>query len=166
MAVRINPCFGCPLRSGCDQREDFAKRVRGLGLRSATFNCAKLTGALSVGTRIEIAAPIRDYGTSMDPGYEFAITRVVLPATIHSTDGSRFACVIDREAMQAAMDRHSDGETSVDAVRFRRTMRHSRIVRFLDEPRRKLCEFGNVITPDGKCDSRNSECGCSLARAA
>jgi len=162
MSVRINPCFGCPLRVGCEQRADFAKRVRGLGLRSATFNCERLAAALTMGTRIEIAAPVRDYryGGSEDHGFEYSITRFNVPATITTQNPTTFACTIDREPLKTAMEKCGDGETDVDRVRFRKTMRHSRIVRFLDEPKRTFCEFGNVRKPEGGCDARNGECGC------
>lgn len=165
MAVRINPCFGCPLRNGCDQRDEFARRVRGLGLRSATFNCGRLAAYLTMGTRIEIAAPVRDFrfhtsSGSVDHGFDYKITRFIVPATINGANQTTFTCVIDREALKAAMDTCGDRETNVDRVRFRKTMRHSRIVRFLDEPKRRFCDLGNVRTPEGKCDSRDGECEC------
>lgn len=163
MAVRINPCFGCPLRVGCDLRADYAKRVRGLDLRSATFNCEKLYVSLAAGTRIEIAAPVRDYRvtpTSDDHGFEFEITRFNVPATITGGKLYQFTCVVDREPLKAAMEKCGDFETDVDRVRFRKTMKHSRIVRFLDEPKRPRCDFGNPITPEGKCDVRDGVCDC------
>lgn len=49
MSVYLKPCTGCPLRDGCEQRDDFRKRVRGLGLRSATFNCDRLKAAIAPG---------------------------------------------------------------------------------------------------------------------
>lgn len=163
MSVRINPCFGCPLRVGCDQRAEFSRRVRGLGLRSATFNCDRLAEALTMGTRIEISAPVRDYRlspTSEDHGFEYEITRFLVPATITTKNPTTFACTIDREPLKAAMDKCGDRETNVDRVRFRKTMRHSRIVRFLDEPKRTFCNLGNVRRPDGGCEARDGECGC------
>lgn len=162
MAVRINPCFGCPLRHGCERRAEFASRVRGLGLRSATFDCDRLAEALQPGTRIEIAAPIRSYAKFGD---DYTITRAHVPATITTNRRTEFACVVDREPLKAAMHTCGDEETDVDRVRFRRTMRHSRIVRFLDEPKRTLCEFGNPCAPDGKCDSRGDECNCGQREA-
>lgn len=165
MSVRINPCFGCPLRVGCDQRSEFAARVRSLGLRSATFNCARLAEKLTPGTRIEIAAPVRDYRdhgsvTPDDFGLEYQITRFNVPATITTRNPTTFACIVDREPLKAAMEKCGDYETNFDRVRFRKIMRHSRIVRFLDEPKRAFCEFGNVKTPDGQCDARDGECDC------
>ena len=165
MSVRINPCFGCPLSKDCEQKADFKKRVSGLGLRSATFRCEKLTGALAVGTRIEIAAPIRDYTergarSYGDYGFEFEIIRVAVPATIVASKDHEFACIVDREPLLAAMQNHGDIETNVDKVRFRKYMRHARIIRFLDEPKVKMCAFGNPILPNGRHDVREGECEC------
>lgn len=165
MSVRINPCFGCPLRNGCEQRIEFTRRVRGLGARSVIFNCDKLAAALTPGTRIEIATPVRDYryhtsSGSEDIGFDYKITRFNVPATITTKHPTTFACTIDREPLKAAMEKCGDGETDVDRVRFRKTMRHSRIVRFLDEPKRTFCDFGNVRRPDGGCEARDGECGC------
>jgi hypothetical protein len=162
MSVRINPCFGCPLRVGCEQRAEFSKKVAGLGLRSATFNCARLSTAIAPGTRIVIASPVRSIGD-----YDsYDITRVETPATITSSRGNEFACVVDREPLLEAMREHGDEETDVDRVRFRKTMRHSRIVRFLDEPRRGFCEHGSLRTPDGKCEVRDNECSCQQFKVA
>lgn len=165
MSVRINPCFGCPLGKDCEQKAAFKSRVTGLGLRSATFRCAKLSDALSAGTRIEIAAPVRDYieygsHNEGDFGFEYQITRVLVPATIIAKHDHEFACIVDRQPLLDAMRKHGDAETDVDKVRFRKYMRHSRIVRFLDEPKVKMCAFGNPILPDGRHDVREGECNC------
>ncbi len=159
MSVRINPCFGCPLSKGCEQKSDYKRRVSGLGLRSATFRCAKLSEALSAGTRIEIAAPVRDYTQS--DGVEFEIIRALVPATIIASKGHEFACIVDREPLLRAMRNRGDLETDVDKVRFRKYMRHARIVRFLDEPKAKLCDYGNPILADGRHDVREGQCDCS-----
>lgn len=162
MSVRINPCFGCPLSKGCEQKFDYKRRVSGLGLRSATFKCAKLSEALSAGTRIEIAAPVRDYTQSDgDFGFEFKIIRAWVPATIVASKGHEFACIVDREPLLRAMRNRGDVETDVDKVRFRKYMRHARIVRFLDEPKAKLCAYGNPILADGRHDVREGQCDCS-----
>lgn len=156
MSVRINPCFGCPIRTDCETRAVYKARVSGLGLRSATFRCDRLAERLRPGTRIVVRHPIKD-----TDDYEYGVSHVELPATITTSDGQKFACVIDREALAAALGYDGEYEDDmVDRVRFRKTMRHSRIVRFLDEPRRLLAECGNPITPDGKHDSRNGPCGC------
>jgi len=160
MSVRINPCFGCPLSKGCEQKSDYKRRVSGLGLRSATFRCAKLSEALSAGTRIEIAAPVRDYTQS--DGVEFEIIRALVPATIIASKGHEFACIVDREPLLRAMRNRGDLETDVDKVRFRKYMRHARIVRFLDEPKAKLCAYGNPILADGRHDVREGQCDCSV----
>ena len=164
MAVRLNPCFGCPLGKSCELKADFKSRVSGLGLRSATFRCPKLKDALAVGTRIEIAAPVRDYtkysGGDGEFGFEYDITRVLVPATIVGCNDHKFACIVDREPLLAAMLKHGDRETNVDTVRFRKYMRHSRIVRFLDEPKVAMCKFGNPILPSGRHDVREGECDC------
>lgn len=162
MSVRINPCFGCPLSKGCEQKSDYKRRVSGLGLRSATFRCAKLSEVLSAGTRVEIAAPIRDYTRHEDDfGFQFEIIHAWVPATITASKGHEFACIIDREPLLMAMRNRGDLETDVDKVRFRKYMRHARIVRFLDEPKAKLCAYGNPILADGRHDVREGQCDCS-----
>jgi len=155
MSVYLKPCTGCPLRSGCEQRDDFRKRVSGLGLRSATFNCGRLRLALSPGTRITISHPIAalsDREHAYSP--EFEIIRVDLPATITSSKDDKFSCVVDRDALLAAIEDHEADAEKVDIYRFRRAMSHRRIVKFLDEPRRTICECGHVRLADGRCDRR------------
>lgn len=159
MSVRINPCFGCPLKEGCEQRGTFRKKVSGLGLRSATFNCKRLAAALEPGTRVLITHPIRDYGICQDY-VEYVITHVEVPATISSSRGHEFSCIIDRGAIAEAAEDYGDSEMDVDRVRFRKTMRHSKIVKFLDEPKRTFCEQGCLLTPDGSCEIRDGECYC------
>lgn len=152
MSVRINPCFGCPLRVGCDQRAVFAKRVHGIGLRSATFNCDRLSAAITPGTRIVLNVPIMG---------EESISRHLLPATITSSKGNEFACVIDEAAIRDAYEDYAmDEAVPYTKARFRKTMRHSRIVKFLDEPKREMCSHGNPILPGYACDAREQPCGC------
>lgn len=168
MAVRINPCFGCPLRFDCALRADFARRVHGLGLRSATFNCERLSKALAPGTRIVITAPT--FGFAEYEG-EIMTGRREVKATITSSFGNRFACVVDQSEIDAMAE---DGETAesanLDRIRFRKTMRHSRIVRFLDEPAWRVCEYGNAKSPDGTCHilqvQGGHSCSCGEARTA
>lgn len=163
MGVYLKPCTGCPLRAGCDQVETFRKRVSGLGLRSATFNCERLEKAIAPGTRVLVPHPIKvdtggGYGAT-----EYDFLRIDLPATILSADRDKFSCVIDRDALLAAIEDHGgeDAET-VDTYRFRKTMPARRIARFLDEPKRKICFCGKSVLPDGQCDKRPNE-GCMKA---
>jgi len=160
MAVYLRPCTGCPLRVGCKQRDEFRQRVAGLGLRSATFNCALLKSALAPGTRIVVRHPIgvETSGYSGEPYYD--IVRVELPATIIGSGRDDFSCVIDRDALVAAIEEHEADADKLDIYRFRKTMKHTRIVRFLDEPRRALSPCGRPKRPDGKCDLRADESCC------
>lgn len=165
MSVRINPCFGCPLKVGCTQRTEFSKRVSGLGLRSATFNCAKLDAALSPGTRIVVTMPV--IGQDEDGSYEYNVGRHDVPATIVTSAGNKFSCIVDADAVKTMEDLGYLGENvDPNKIRFRKTMRHSRIKRFLSEPKRRLCEFGNPILLSGMCDTRDGNCPCSKVEKA
>jgi hypothetical protein len=157
MSVHLKPCTGCPLRNGCEQRDEFRRRVAGLGLRSATFNCDRLKTAMAPGTRIIVSHPVKvEMGGSYYEGPQFDVIRKDLPATITGSGRDEFSCVIDRDALLAAIAAE-EGEDAdkVDTYRFRKTMKARRIVRFLDEPPRPLCiTCGNVRLPDGRCDTR------------
>lgn len=85
-----------------------------------------------------------------------------VPATITSVaTGYRFACTVDPidEVMNTP-----NGEDA-NKYRFRRKMRHFRIVRFLDEPDLRICEAGNLIR-DGVCDRKDAvpgeKCACQF----
>ena len=164
MAVRINPCFGCPLRRGCDLKAEFSKRVAGLGLRSATFNCPTLSAKLAKGARIVVTMP--EMGATEYGDADVQCGRREVNATIHNVTGFMFACVVDKTDIQAMVDDGVVAESAnPDRIRFRKRMRHSRIVRFLDEPRRQVCEFGNVVM-DGGCDQPPGDgvaCHCKEA---
>ena len=160
MAVRINPCHGCPLRTGCNLRLDFAQRVRGLGLRSAMFDCDRLSKTLAVGTRIVVTMPTFSYDARDN---EVVCGRREVKATIHASHLNTFACVIDKSDMD---DMVEDGEISENVdpnkIRWRKSMRHSRIIRFLDEPRWTTCVSGNLVSPDGVCQVRHNNCDCKI----
>lgn len=168
MSVRLNPCYGCPIvrgqdRNACTLRNEFRAKIAGLGLRSATFNCPRLAEKLKPSTRIKVSHPIIDYSGN---GYsEYELARHDLPATITTADGNSFSCVIDRDAFLEAIDGDKEQEATVDKYRFRKTMKHSRIVAFLDEPPREICSGSNVVNPDTLvCDRRPGdgydECVC------
>ena len=87
-------------------------------------------------------------------GGEYTVfTSHPLPATILSSDGYKFSAVIDKDQTD------EEGEPLIN--RFRRKMPAYRIVEFIDEPPRKLCSLGNLLLPDGTCDS-SGECGCKM----
>lgn len=159
MSVYLKPCTGCPLRDGCEQRDDFRKRVRGLGLRSATFNCDRLKAAIAPGTRIVISHPITvEMGGGYYSGPQYDILREDLPATIVSSGVDDFSCVIDRSALAEAIElNEAEGADKIDTYRFRKTMPARRIVRFLDEPKRRICGCGKVVLPGGGCDKKSEE---------
>lgn len=153
MSVHIRPCNGCPLREGCEQRDDFRKRMAGVDAVSVRFRCAKLKEAMRPGRRIEILAVV---GIDRS-NWEGEALRRVVPATITASDGERFACVIDPEHVSSDPGDHADN-VNLAKVRFRKTQRHSRIRRFLDEPNARLCENGNVQRTTG-CDN-SDHCFC------
>lgn len=157
MSVRINPCYGCPVKDGCEQRAVYRKRVSGLGLRSATFRCERLKERIKPGTRIVVTMPTLRWSEYGDTNI-FCGRREV-KATIHSSDGMHFACVIDKSEIDDMADRGEVSESAdPERIRYRKTMRHSRIVRFLDEEPWRVCEFGAVVSPSGSCG--NSHCSC------
>jgi len=130
------------------------------------FNCTKLDAALAKGTRIEIDVPIR---TPTDYAYEYNIVKIPMPATIIVSKGNKFACVIDRDAMAQAIEDYADvdeeKEHDVDKFRFRKFMRHSKIKRFLDEPKSTICSIGKVKLKSGACDRKpGEECDCERMR--
>lgn len=168
MSVYLKPCTGCPIREGCEQRDEFRRRVAGLGLRSATFNCDRLKKAIAPGTRILVSHPITVEGSG--DGYYGPTTEIVredLPATITSSGVDEFSCVIDRDALVAAIEeQEGEGLDKVDTYRFRKTMKARRIVKFLDEPRRITCDGGRWLLPSGSCDKRPDEdCFCACTKA-
>jgi hypothetical protein len=162
MGVRINPCFGCLLREGCAQRDDFRRRASGLGARSVTFDCPILAERIAPGVRITITAPVLDTGYGWDGSEHVKMFTKNLAATITSVQpGHRFACVVDPDQLDP--DEVQEGK-DVNVLRFRKTQRHTRIRAFRDEPRATICDFGNVKRPDG-CDFRRDltsedRCGC------
>lgn len=167
MAVYIRPCVGCPLREGCDLRADFRRKVHGLGLRSATFNCSILEAELRPGRRIIVLQPIAVYvGCDAYEGEQRDIVRVEVPATILSAKADVFSCVVDREALLKETEalNHAEEIDKIDTFRFRKAMRVARIVRFLDEPDANLCKAGRPTWPHlNGCDRRPEEvCYCSL----
>ncbi len=158
MAVRINPCFGCPLRDGCEQKAVFSARVRGLGLRSATFTCSRLSAAIAPGRRIVVTMP-----TFSCNSYDNEVTsgRREVKATIHASHGNEFACVVDQADIDEMVEDEVVAENAdPNKIRWRKTMRHSRIVRFLDEPNWTHRDCGNLVSPDGACHTRDGHCFC------
>jgi hypothetical protein len=164
MSVRINPCHGCPLREGCDQRDEFRRKVRGLGLRSATFRCQRLDDGLRKGRRIMISTPqMRDRGSSYNPDY--CVEMVAVPATITSSYDGMFTCVIDPGHVYGRVFEDAPAGEDVDKYRFRRRMKAQRIIKFLDEPDMALCDTGRVVR-NGQCDRTADEvCYCAEATA-
>lgn len=151
MGVRITPCYRCPLRDGCPQREVYRQKASGLGAISIWFKCKILADRLKPGTRIKIPHPYVAMAYGWD-GSEHDVYRTApMPATILTSDGYRFSAVIDKD--------QTDENDDPVANRFRRMMPAYKIVEFLDEPPRKICEQGNLLLEDGTCDT-SSGCSC------
>lgn len=141
MGVRLNPCFGCPLQEGCDLRPEWRKRVSGLGLRSATFDCPRLAKQLRPGRRIEIAVPFEKWTDGHFDGPQLEIFKAPVSATItYVCRSHHFVCTVDP---------HPD---IADKYRFRRRLRHSRIKRFLEEPDARICPALSHVVREGRCD--------------
>lgn len=158
----IKPCRGCPLRHGCEQREDFRRRVRELGglARTVRFKCPKLGAEIRPGRRIIIRQPHRVPGAWDD---DWGISSEPLPATIvwvypdHS-----FSATVDKAPFMALFDRQID-TTDIDdweKRRFRKRQAHYRIIQFLDEPDRTVCALG-CVGGRAACEPRGGTCECA-----
>jgi len=131
MSVRITPCYRCPLRDGCEQRDEFRRRAHLANATAIRFKCGRLAAALKPGTRIQIYQPFLDEdGRGNYP--EIGSSKV--SATILSTDGYRFSCLVDE-----------DERIEERKFRFRKMAPAYRIIEFLDEPAKDICSCGNVI---------------------
>lgn len=173
--THIAPCTRCPLSAGCEHRDELRKKARGLGARSVRFNCDILKAEVRRGRRIVIMAPvvqdirIYDYDDRFDHPY---FGKIEVNATIANVRPDySFQAVID--AGQLPTDGVVDGEyheeltpEQVNARRFRRMQPHIRIIRFLDEPDRKVCALDNLMLPAGGCETRYGECQCVDVGAA
>jgi hypothetical protein len=106
-------------------------------------------------------------------GEQHNIHHIEVTATVANVRSDySFSAVID--AGQISDLHFDDGEVAEDLTpeqindrRFRKTQRHIRIVRFLDEPDRQFCEIGNLILPEGGCERSSKggdwQCGkCQL----
>lgn len=162
MGVRIEPCHGCKLRVGCEQIVEFKSKASGIGARTVRFDCPKLLAEMRPGRRIMVATP-RARGCGHPYGPDMRIENVAVPATILRTSGfHQFSCVIDPGHVYGRLT-HDGFELPDEKYRFRRRMNHQRILRFLDEPDREICQFGNPIIPaTGTCDRApdGGECIC------
>jgi hypothetical protein len=153
MAVRLTPCFRCPLREGCELRDDWRRKVAGLGLTSAAFDCPKLSAELRPGRRIEISVPVV-YNYLNEEGYSMGRKDVAATITYVDPKG-RFTCTVDPGQIDESMC--PDG-MDINKIRFRRKMRHIRIRRFLLGPDWPICEFSHRVLRDGWCDGADDNC--------
>ena len=160
MSVHIFPCNRCPLREGCEQKAEFAKRVAGIGARSVAFRCDKLANEIRTGRRIVIKQlqPV-GFGRYEDDGLRFK--RVEVPATISSwRPNYSFGCVVDKGAVTVPPDiLEIVPYYEPERFRFRKNQPHYRIVRFLDEPDRRTCIGGQILS-NGQCEVRDGDCYC------
>lgn len=160
MAARINPCHGCPAREGCEQRDEFRRRIAGIGARSVTFRCERLNAALRPGRRIVIGTPVMvDHSSYCEPN--FRIRQTAVPATITRSHDGKFTCVIDPGHVRGRLDLYENDEPEdIEKYRFRKYLRAQQIIRFLDEPDMPVCRNGRVQR-DGTCDAPDGGCYCA-----
>ena len=149
MGTYIKPCHGCPLRHDCELRDEWRQRLQGIGLRSATFNCPRLTAQLRVGRRVKINTVT---GVHYDRYGESHAKRQDVTATITGVQDTKFSCVVDPDYISLDPDDHAEDLRNIDRIRFRKTAPHTRIKAFLDEPDLATCRLGQVQR-DGKCES-------------
>jgi hypothetical protein len=150
------------------------KKVRGLSARSVRFNCPILGAEVRPGRRIVIRHPVFVTGYAYDGSEHSVAWKVETKATISSVRPDySFAAIVDAGQIEDHAEDNpigSDGEElsseQVNDRRFRKRQSHIRIVRFLDEPDRKICEVGNILLPSGGCErsSKNDECRCAQNR--
>jgi hypothetical protein len=144
MGVRVNPCFACPLRTGCEHRNELRAKALGIGAVSVNFRCERLAKELRPGRRVMVPAISVVEGRYYD---EERKSSIAVPATITgAVKGYQFVCVID----PGALPEHIDGR-DMELYRFRKPMRHTRIIRFLDEPDAQVCKNGRVMRGE-TCD--------------
>ncbi len=153
--MRIFPCYGCPLKVGCKEHEGFQKRAAGTGAVSIRFRCQKLISELRPGRKVVITAPSYAYGGYSDESW-VCIGNYEVRATITAAKAYKFVCTVDPGELDPEQCKE-DGD--IDAYRFRRTIPHHRIVRFLDEPDLRICKGGCVVR-DGWHDSKDQPCQC------
>lgn len=171
--THIAPCTRCPLSTGCSHRDELRKRVRGLNARSVRFNCDILKSEVRPGRRIVIRTPILELCDEIyHESPEYKAVHVEVNATIHSVRSDySFGAIIDRGQIEAAMGDPEEWAEyltpkQINDRRFRKTQKHIRIVRFVDEPDRKICEIGNLMLPEGGCErsSKGGDWQCDKCR--
>lgn len=160
--TRLNPCHGCPVRAGCEQREVFRAKARGLGARSITFRCPRLDKELRQGRRILVMTPrMKEHVRSTAYEPDFRVEMVAVPATITGSHDGEFTCVIDPGHVYGRLNGNLEESPPDDKYRFRRKMRAARIIRFLDEPDMEVCKNGARVMRGGVCDRLPDEaCYC------
>jgi len=143
--TQIIPCWHCPLREGCELRAQMRRKVKGLHLRRASFDCERLAAELRPGRRILITRPDEMGGwVSGDHTPRIPIKATITAIGITGcTADYKFRCVVD------------PGETD-DQYRWRQPMHHYQITRFLDEPDKQICACSYVIheNDEGRCADR------------
>ena len=172
--THIAPCTRCPLKQGCELRDEFRARVRGLGASSVRFKCSRLAAEIRIGRRVIIRATILEECSYSDGDEYGSIIRhyeVAATVTTAYPDYS-FAATIDQGALESSMGGERDNwfedvpTEQVNKRRFRRKQKHIRIVRFLNEPDRQFCSaYKILLLPDGSCDHHpNGECCRNASR--
>lgn len=158
----IAPCHDCPLKQGCEQRDVFRQRAKGLNAASIKFRCDRLAAELRPGRRIELADAVVaiSWGSGNYSYDDGGPIRKDVPATITGARGTKFTCVIDPGHVSDNPDDHNEGARDTSALRFRRYQRHARIRRFLDEPDAALCENGRVMRGDDCDRPKDAPCYC------
>lgn len=158
----IFPCYRCPLRDGCDQRAEFARKSSGTGARSIAFHCPRLKSEIRPGRRIVISVPTKgEWHSDYDGEGWYAASRREVSATVTMAGPKHtFVCVVDPgQILEEHLFDNDHHSTTIDSVRFKKRQAHYRIVRFLDQRDAKLCSAGNILR-DGGCDTSSGHCDC------
>lgn len=132
----LAPCHGCPFRHGCQQRDDFKARTKGLGARQVRFACPVLDRELRPGRRIIMRARFMSPDENLWGDEVMAFWNGEVPATITAMrEDYKFSSIIDQDALTAEeWAAVKERAHQPELIHRRKAATHRRIVRLLDEP--------------------------------
>lgn len=134
--MNLFPCHGCPFREGCQQREVFRSKTKGLGARVVKFACPILDREMRYGRRITMWCRFVSGDPSGDDSYGQSYWYGEVPATITGVYADyKFSSVIDQDALTPEQwDEVKEFAHSPHLVHVRRSATYRRIRQFLHEP--------------------------------